>query len=137
MLSDEAWAAIEPLIPMDRRGVKPRRNRQVIGGIVFVLRSGCPWAACPAEYAPAKTVYNRFARWSRDGVWQRMADASVRLDAVDVQSVDSTSVKAHRCAAGGKGGPSGRRSGAAGAGGRPRSTPSPTSISRSPTCCAP
>ena len=94
MLSDEAWAAIEPLIPMDRRGVKPRRNRQVIGGIVFVLRSGCPWAACPAEYAPAKTVYNRFARWSRDGVWQRMADASVRLDAVDVQSVDSTSVKA-------------------------------------------
>ena len=42
-LSDRQWAALEPLIPMNRRGVKPRRNREIISGIMHILKVGCPF----------------------------------------------------------------------------------------------
>ncbi len=55
-LSDEQWASLEPLIPMHRRGVKPKRNREVISGIMHVLHIGCRWEDCPSEYGPYTTV---------------------------------------------------------------------------------
>lgn len=122
-LSDKAWAAIEPLIPMNRCGVKPRNNRTVISGILHVLKFGCRWRDCPEIYGPHTTIYNRFNRWSKAGIWQGMLDQLVRLDAATLQCIDSTTSKAHRCSAGGKGGPRPRRSGAAEAGAPPRSTP--------------
>ena len=64
-LSDEQWAALEPRIPMNRPGVKPKRNREVISGIIHVLHIGCRWEDCPAEYGPHTTIYNRFNRWSK------------------------------------------------------------------------
>jgi transposase len=103
-LSDEAWAAIEPLIPMCRRGVKPGNNRKVISGVVHVLRTGCRWRDCPEVFGPHTTIYNRFNRWSRDGIWQSMWERLIQLNATKVQCIDSTSSKAHRCAAGGEGG---------------------------------
>lgn len=124
-LDDAAWAAIEPLIPMHRRGVKPGNNRQVISGILHVLKFGCRWRDCPALYGPHTTLYNRFNRWSRAGIWQMMLGRLVRLDTADIQSIDSPTSKAHRCSAGGKGGPRLRRSAAAAAGERPKSTPLP------------
>ncbi len=120
-LNDEAWAVIEPLIPMKRRGVKPGNNREVISGILHVLKFGCRWRDCPAMYGPHTTVYNRFNRWSKAGIWQTMFSQLVQLDTVAVQSIDSTNSKAHRCSAGGKGGARLRRSGAAEADARPRS----------------
>lgn len=125
-LTDEEWAAIEPLIPMNRRGVKPQNNRRVISGILHVLKFGCRWRDCPAMYGPHTTIYNRFNRWSKAGVWQQMFDRLVHFDKADVQCLDSTTSKAHRCSAGGKGGPIRRRSGAAEAGGPPKPTPSLT-----------
>ena len=122
-LSDEQWASIEASIPMYRRGVKPRRNREVISGIVHVLKTGCRWRDCPSEYGAYTTIYNRFYRWAKAGIWQRILDDLVQHDAADAQCIDSTAAKAHRCAAGGKGGSGSRPSGAAGAVGRPRSTP--------------
>ena len=101
-LSDEQWAAIEPLVPMNRRGVKPGRNQQVISGIIHVLHVGCRWEDCPREYGPHTTVYNRFNRWSKAGIWQTILSGLAVSDAVEVQSIDSTTSKAHRCAAGGK-----------------------------------
>src|ERR1700687_92785 len=62
--SDGQWARIEPFIPSNRRGVKPKNNRRILSGIMHVLKSGCRWVDCPPEYGPAKTVYNRFNRWS-------------------------------------------------------------------------
>jgi transposase len=103
-LDDKSWLAIEPLIPMNRPGVKPGRNRQVISGIIHVLKIGCRWSDCPAAYGPSTTVYNRFNRWSKAGIWQKMADSLVVYDATDIQCIDSTTAKAHRCSAGGKGG---------------------------------
>ena len=70
--SDGQWARIEPFIPSNRRGVKPKNNRRILSGIMHVLKSGCRWVDCPPEYGPAKTVYNRFNRWSAQGIWQHL-----------------------------------------------------------------
>lgn len=123
-LSDEQWAAIEPLLPMKRPGVKPRRNREVISGIIHVLHIGCRWQDCPLEYGPHTTVYNRFNRWSKAGIWQTILAGLVEFDAARVQCIDSTTAKAHRCAAGGKGGRKIRRLAEAAGGEPPKSMPS-------------
>ena len=125
-LTDEQWAVLSPLIPMHRRGVKPRRNRAVISGIIHVLHIGWRWEDCPSDYGPHTTIYNRFNRWSKAGIWQTLLAGLVTFDEADVQCIDSTTAKAHRCAAGGKGGPKSRRSGEAGAGEPRKSTPSST-----------
>lgn len=126
-LDDEQWAAIQPHVPRNRPGVTPRRNREVISGILHVLKIGCRWRDCPAEYGPHTTVYNRFNRWSKRGIWQAMFKSlAAASDAADQQSLDSTTAKAHRCSAGGKGGPKRRPSAAAEAAGQPKFTPSPT-----------
>ena len=123
-LSNRQWAAIEPLIPMNRPGVKPKRNREVISGIIHVLHVGCRWEDCPSDYGPYTTVYNRFNRWSKAGVWQIILAGLVDFDAAEVQCIDSTTAKAHRCAAGGKGGHKNRRLAAAEVGEPRKSTPS-------------
>lgn len=125
-LSDEQWAALEPRIPMNRPGVKPKRNREVISGIIHVLHIGCRWEDCPSEYGPYTTVYNRFNRWSKAGIWRSILESLVAFDAADTQSIDSTTAKAHRCAAGGKGGLKSRQLVAAEAVERRKSMPSPT-----------
>ena len=127
-LSDKQWAAIEPLLPTGRRGVKPRRNREVISGILHVLKIGCRWCDCPEVYGPPTTIYNRFNRWSKAGIWQGMLEQLITLDAADLQCIDSTTAKAHRCSAGGKGGPIRRPSAAAEAAERQKSTPSPIAV---------
>jgi transposase len=111
---------------MHRRGVKPSNNRRVISGILHVLKFGCRWRDRPQVYGPHTTVYNRFNRWSKAGIWQAMFERLVQFDKPEVQSIDSTTSKAHRCSAGGKGGPRRRPSDAVAAGARPRSTLLPT-----------
>ncbi len=124
-MSDRQRAVLEPLVPMNRRGVRPKRNREVISGMVHILRVGCRWRDCPGVYGPHTTIYNRFNRWSKAGIWQTMLAALVDPGSSESQSIDSTTSKAHCCAAGGKGGPKSRRSDAAAAGVRPRCMPSP------------
>ena len=70
--SDEQWARIEPLLPSDTRGLKRVDDRRVLSGIMHVLHSGCHWSHCPREYGPPKTIYNRFVRWARRGIWERI-----------------------------------------------------------------
>ena len=71
-LSDEQWARIEPHLPTDVRGVERVDDRRVISGIVHVLKSGCRWCDCPLEYGPSTTIYNRFVRWARRGLWEKL-----------------------------------------------------------------
>ena len=100
-LSDEQWRRIEPRLPTDVRGVERQDDRRII----HVLKSGCRWSDCPEAYGPQTTIYNRFARWARRGIWEnlfRELAGSGRSTAT--QMIDSTHVKAHRSAAGGKGG---------------------------------
>ena len=103
-------------------------DRRVLSGILHVLKVGCRWCDCPVEYGPSTTVYNRFNRWSRRGFWLNLLDALVEAGAVTKSTaIDSTYIKAQRAAFGGKGGVRSRLSAARAAGGRPRSTRSPTS----------
>jgi transposase len=122
-LSDPEWARIEPLLPRGRRGAHRVDDRRVISGIVHMLRTGAPWRSCPAVYGPYTTVYNRFNRWSRQGIWLAMFKALTgQSPVIGTTSIDSTHVRAHRSAAGGKGGPSNRRSGSRAVGARASST---------------
>lgn len=112
-LSDDAWAAIEPLLPSNQPGARRVDDRRVISGIIHVLRVGCRWQDCPPDYGPSTTIYNRFNRWSHRGLWTRIFTAlSARADLPDELSIDSTAVRAHRSAQGGKGGRKLRPSGA-------------------------
>lgn len=109
-LSDEAWAAVEPHLPRNQPGARRVDDRRVISGIFHLLKSGCRWGDCPAEYGPATTVYNRFNRWSARGFWLKLLDALVDAGAVTRStSIDSTYVKAQRAAFGGKRGLARRR----------------------------
>jgi transposase len=123
-LSDAEWAAIEPLLPRGRRGARRVDDRRVISGILHMLRSGARWRDCPTAYGPYTTVYNRFNRWSRQGIWGEIFYALTgSTGVVGTMAVDSTHIKAHRSAAGAKGGPSATPSAAPAAGARRRSTP--------------
>lgn len=109
-LNDEQWSQIEPLLP--HYGSPPRvDDRRILSGIVHVLRCGCRWCDCPSEYGPSTTVYNRFNRWSRKGIWQSIYSALTGDRRTHRQLLaDSTHVKAHRSAAGAeKGGSNVRR----------------------------
>lgn len=123
-LSDEQFERIFPHLPRNTRG-KPRvDDRRVISGIVHVLKSGGRWVDAPPEYGPRKTLYNRYVRWAAKGVWERLFHAlSSAAGAPAHVLIDSSAVKAHRSASGGKGGRRRRPSGAHAVGGRPRSTP--------------
>ena len=112
-LSKKQFARLEPHLPTDTRG-KPRvDDRRVISGIVHVLKSGGRWVDAPATYGPRKTLYNRFVRWAAKGIWADIFHALALAGGPPEQVlIDSSAVKAHRCAAGGKGGNSARRSAA-------------------------
>ena len=69
-LSDGAWAKIEPHLPHGRPGARRVDDRRVISGILHILKTGGRWRDVPPEYGPAKTIYNRYTRWARRGVWQ-------------------------------------------------------------------
>src|ERR1700751_835078 len=108
-LSDEQWSRIEPHLPKDVRGVKRADARRVISGIVHVLNGGCRWCDCPQAYGPPTTIYNRFVRWARRGIWENLfRELAGNGRSADTQMIDSTHVKAHRSAAGGKGGSTSR-----------------------------
>jgi transposase len=125
-LSDAQWAVMEPFMPRNQPGPERKEDRQVIAGILPVLTSGCRWRDCPSEYGPRTTVYNR---WSRRGFWKAMLAALAKAGwAGDAAAIDSTYVRAHRSAHGGKGGRKRRPSAPRAVARPPRSTRSPTSL---------
>jgi transposase len=99
-LTDFEWSVIEPQLPKDRRGVKPRNNRRGLNGIFYILRSGSPWRDLPQRYGPYTTVYNRFNRWRKAGIWDRLMDAVVKAHDGKVQMIDSSIVRVHQHASG-------------------------------------
>jgi transposase len=122
-LTDAQWARVEPLMPRGRRGAHRVDDRRVIGGIVHMLRSGARWRDCPPAYGPYTTSYNRFNRWSRQGIWFEMFERLTGSSGITATvAIDSSTIKAHRSAGGGKGGHSATPSAARVAGGRPKST---------------
>jgi transposase len=133
-LNDRQWAAIEKLLP--HLGGKPRvDDRRVISGILHRFREGLRWRALPEAYGPRTTVFNRFNRWSERGLWQELFATLVACeDPPMISMADSTSIKAHRSAAGGKGGPIARLSVGRAVDGRRKSTHLPTNTGASTPC---
>ena len=123
-LTDEQFSKIEPHLPTDTRGKERVDDRRVISGIIHVLKSGGRWVDAPESYGPYKTLYNRFVRWADKGVWVRLFEALARAGGPSMQlMIDSSAVKAHRSAAGGKGGRKIRRSAVLVAVEQPKSMP--------------
>ena len=124
-LGDAQWAAIAPHLPLVHTGPVRHDDRRIIGGILHRLREGCRWRALPAEYGPYTTVFNRYNRWSKRGLWQDIFVALARCaEPPAVAMIDSTAaVRAHRAASGAKGGSATRRSAARAAAAPPKSTP--------------
>ena len=101
-LTDFEWSVIEPVLPTGRRGRKPENNRCILSGIFWVLRTGAPWRDLPERYGPYTTVYNRFNRWRKAGIWDRLMDAIITAYDGKVQMIDSSLVRVHQHASGAK-----------------------------------
>ena len=98
-LSEAQMRRIEPYFPLSH-GVPRVDDRRIISGIIFVIRNGLRWRDAPADYGPPKTIYNRFIRWSRLGVFNRIfAALSAQGGKPDQLMIDATHLKAHRTAA--------------------------------------
>ena len=98
-LSDAQMRRIEPYFPLSH-GVPRVDDRRVISGIIFVIKNGLRWRDAPKDYGPHKTIYNRFIRWSRLGVFNRIfAELSGKAGDPDQVMIDATHLKAHRTAA--------------------------------------
>jgi transposase len=110
-LTDEECARLEPLLPQRSQiGRPPKHHRMILSGLLWLGKTGAPWRDLPERYGPWQTVATRFYRWTRSGLWARIlaalhqiADARGAID-WEVHMVDGTNVRAHRHAAGTKGG---------------------------------
>ena len=110
-LTDEQWAVLEPLIPEpprrdDGRGRPWKPARDVLNGILWVLRTGAPWKDLPERYSPYQTCHRRFQRWEQEGVMDKILlslaqDLKERGD-LDVREcfIDGTFVVAKKGASG-------------------------------------
>jgi transposase len=105
--TDRAWEQIKSHLPQEgrNRGGQWRDYRTVINGILWKPRTGSPWRDLPERYGPWQTCFDRFNRWRRDGIWDRLlAHAQTESDAVgEIEwevSVDDTVVRAYQHAAG-------------------------------------
>ena len=125
VLSDAAWARMAPHIIGDERsrGSSGRDNRMFVEGVLWIVRTGSPWRDLPEVFGEWNSVFRRFSRWSRKGVWHRLFEAMADDPDFEYLIVDSTIIRAHQHAAGAKkGGPKIRPSDARAVGSAPRST---------------
>jgi len=105
-LTDEAYERIDPLLPSQRPGGQWAEHRTVLNGMFWILNSGAQWRDMPERYGRWQTVYGRYRRWTREGLFDRILhrlhlelDDDDRID-WDVFDVDGTNVRAHQSAAG-------------------------------------
>ena len=94
--TEEQFSKIRPLLPNKPRGVPRADDRRVLSGIIFCIQRGYRWSDVPSEYGPAKTLYNRYKRWSEAGVFERVFETLAR-DAADLSTlmIDASHVKTH------------------------------------------
>jgi putative transposase len=104
VLSDAAWKRMAPHIIGDERsrGTSGRDNRLFVEGVLWIVRTGAPWRDLPELFGDWNSVFRRFSRWSRKGVWQRIFAAMSDDPDFEYLIVDSTIVRAHQHAAGAK-----------------------------------
>jgi transposase len=106
-LSDTQWETVREFLPANgRRGKQWQDHRRILDGVLWALSDGGPWRNMPAEFGKWKTVYERFRRWSQEGLWDEiLAELQVRKAVTgvidwDLFAIDGTVVRAHQSAAG-------------------------------------
>ena len=118
-LNEAEWQLLKDLLPAERgRKSRPSHdNRPIINGILWRIRTGAPWRDVPEKYGKWMTIYQRFQRWSKAGIWEAVATTLARSMADNRHhSIDSTIIRGHVSAAGAKGGLNARLLAARGAG---------------------
>jgi transposase len=108
-LTDEQWNRIKEFLPENGKpGTQWKDHRLIVDGMIWVLKTGVPWRDLPERFGPWKTVYERFRLWSQQGLWQRILsalqadfEAEGQID-WELFSIDGSSVRAHKSAAGAK-----------------------------------
>jgi putative transposase len=111
-LTNAQWLRIAGLIP-GKEGDKGRHgedNRLFVDAVLWVARAGAPWRDLPPAFGNWNSVFQRFRRWAKKGVWERIFNALVESPDFEYLIIDSTIVRAHQHAAGAKGGAKMRRS---------------------------
>ena len=105
-LTDMAFERIEPLLPKQKPGGRWKDHRVVMNGIFWILNSGAQWRDLPERYGKWQTIYDRYRRWTREGLFDRILNRlHLELDADgrinwDVFDVDGSNIRAHQSAAG-------------------------------------
>jgi transposase len=107
-ITDEQWAQVEPFVRVERAetGRPPRDEREMLNGLLWVLRTGAPWRDLPERFGPWQTVYHYFNAWRSKGTFDRILEAlQIRLDREgkidwDLWCIDGSNVRAARAAAG-------------------------------------
>lgn len=129
-ISQSAWERIENLLPgrPGDVGVTAANNRLFINAVYWIAKTGAPWRDLPVRFGPWNSVFQRFNRWSKKGVWQRVAAALSDDADLEWLMIDSTVVRAHQHAAGQKGGKQPNSSGVAREDSAPRSTSRSTGL---------
>jgi len=105
-LTAAQWKRLEPLLPgkAGDPGRTAADNQLFVNGVLWVLRSGAHWCDLPERYGKWKSLHQRFARWARAGVWERVFEALIDDADNEYLMLDTTLVRAHQQAATGKGG---------------------------------
>ena len=103
-LNDRQWETISNLLPgrEGHVGTTARDNRLFVEAVLWKYRAGVPWRDLPERYGPYTTVYNRFNRWAKDGVWVKVFEALAAKSPHSMALIDSSIIRAHQHAAGGK-----------------------------------
>jgi transposase len=108
-LTDEQWDRIKIFLPENgKRGNQWKDHRLIVDGMIWVLKTGVPWRDIPERFGPWKTVYERFRQWSQQGLWQKILSALQADFEAEGQidwhlfSIDGSSIRAHKSAAGAK-----------------------------------
>lgn len=103
-LRDDQWEHIKDLLPgrSDTVGVTAKNNRLFVDAVLFRYRAGIPWRDLPERFGHWKLVYNRYNRWSKTGVWERVFKQLASDPDNEYAMIDSTVVRAHQHSAGAK-----------------------------------
>ncbi|MDN5848155.1 MAG: IS5 family transposase [Nitrococcus sp.] len=98
ILTERMWQRLATMLPPEhgRQGRPAKNNRQMLEAMLWRLRTGTPWRALSPEWGPWGTVYRRFERWSRAGIWQRVLEELVRHADEEWLMIDATVVRAHK-----------------------------------------
>jgi transposase len=102
-LTDEQWTKIRDFLRQDPNayiGKDEQACRRFVEAVKWISRSGAQWRLLPAEYGNWNSIYKRFVRWCRAGVWERMLACFANDPDMENGMIDSTVVRAHPCAAG-------------------------------------